>query len=141
MTTKTIRLLHKWVPLLGWMACIYIFSSRRSVEVSPDGLINFLVFKSLHVIEYSVLFILTYRVVNGGASAKRYWISFLLVLVYAVTDEIHQTFVPSREGRFRDVIIDGIGALLGWISLHLILRTLPSKPKSLLARLLYISKK
>ena len=37
----------------------------------------------------------------------------LFVGLYAATDEIHQLFVPNREGKFADVIIDTAGALLG----------------------------
>ena len=43
---------------------------------------------------------------------RSFSISLILSLIYAVTDEIHQTFVPTREGRFRDVIIDLIGILI-----------------------------
>jgi len=37
----------------------------------------------------------------------------LFVGLYAASDEIHQLFVPNREGKFADVIIDTAGALLG----------------------------
>jgi VanZ family protein len=39
---------------------------------------------------------------------------------------VHQTFVPTREGTLRDVIIDGIGAALAWYTLA---RLLPKAPR------------
>lgn len=39
--------------------------------------------------------------------------SFLLCVVYAWTDEIHQAFVPGRGAEFIDISLDFIGAILG----------------------------
>ena len=45
---------------------------------------------------------------------KRRVISALSIsLVYAIFDEVHQTFVPGRAGQVRDVLIDFAGALTG----------------------------
>jgi hypothetical protein len=38
---------------------------------------------------------------------------FLIGVLYAVSDEIHQTFVPGRAGQLRDVLIDSCGVLAG----------------------------
>ncbi len=40
-------------------------------------------------------------------------VSWLLTVLYAITDEIHQTFVPGRSGRVTDVLIDAAGAAVG----------------------------
>lgn len=40
-------------------------------------------------------------------------IAFIICALYAVTDEIHQSFIPGRSCELRDVIIDSSGALLG----------------------------
>ena len=40
-------------------------------------------------------------------------ISILLSFLYAITDEIHQIFVPGRSAQFRDVLIDTLGASFG----------------------------
>ena len=104
------------------MAAIFFLSGRESVQIADEPLVNFLFFKTLHVIEYAILFILYYRALKNKTAA------LLLTLLYAVTDEIHQLFVPTREGRLRDVIIDAIGATLAWI---LINNLLPRAPKKL----------
>jgi VanZ family protein len=41
------------------------------------------------------------------------WGAFGLAIVYAGFDELHQAFIPSRTARFSDVVIDGVGALVG----------------------------
>lgn len=46
--------------------------------------------------------------------------SFLLGTMYAVTDEIHQLFVPGRSGELRDVAIDSSGVLLGVVIVSLL---------------------
>jgi VanZ family protein len=42
-----------------------------------------------------------------------------LTLLYAVTDEIHQSFVPGRHPSIWDVVIfDNLGALIGLWLMH-----------------------
>ena len=74
--------------------------------------------KCAHVAEYAVLgalvCILAFRIPKIRDS--RYFImafSWLITVMYAVTDEVHQAFVPGRGPSFRDVILDGLGALAG----------------------------
>jgi VanZ family protein len=44
--------------------------------------------------------------------------AFAIALLYAASDEWHQSFVPSRDGTLHDVIIDGAGAGLGLLLRH-----------------------
>ena len=44
---------------------------------------------------------------------KRFLVALSISVLYAVSDEIHQAFVPSRVGAVADVLIDSLGALLG----------------------------
>lgn len=126
---KTLRL---WLPAVVWMVVIFVFSGRQSVSISKDYWLNFFFFKTLHVIEYAILFIFYIRGLSDSWSnekvVNKYAIAFLLTILYAVTDEIHQLFVVTREGKVRDVIIDTLGACLAWIS---ITRLLPKSPKKL----------
>ena len=40
-------------------------------------------------------------------------LALLIGILYAVSDEFHQLFVPGRAGQFRDVLVDGAGTVLG----------------------------
>ena len=42
-------------------------------------------------------------------------------LLYAATDEYHQTFVPGRSGRVSDVLVDLLGSAIGTLGILLIL--------------------
>lgn len=44
--------------------------------------------------------------------------STLLCALYAVSDEVHQLFVPGRAGMVTDVLIDTAGAFVGIVLLH-----------------------
>ncbi|MEK7543357.1 MAG: VanZ family protein [Patescibacteria group bacterium] len=126
------KFIRYWFPAIVWMAVIFFLSSRSSVQVAQEPLINFLFFKTLHVIEYSILFFLYVRALRSsfrfGTSVTVFVMAFVLTILYAGTDEIHQLYVPTREGKFRDVIIDAIGAGGVWIFLG---HVVPRAPKKL----------
>lgn len=126
------KVIRYWLPVIIWMAVIFYLSGRASVKVADEPILNFLFFKTLHVIEYSILFVLYFRALKNtlriSIGVNIFATAFFLTLIYAMTDEIHQLFIPTREGRARDVIIDAIGALVSWI---LIKHLLPQAPKKL----------
>lgn len=92
-----------------WMIVIFAFSHQpNSNEVTKTyfGDFNYWVRKASHVTEYAILFILTRFAVGSD------WRSFLITVLYACTDEWHQTFVAGRTGTPEDVLIDSIGPTL-----------------------------
>ena len=38
-------------------------------------------------------------------------LSFVITVIYAALDEFHQSFIPGREPKIRDVVIDSIGSI------------------------------
>lgn len=130
-----------WIPVVSWMAIIFFLSSRERILVSEQQTVNFIIFKTLHVIEYFLLYVLVLRALRNTAGLQKtsvFWAAFVLTALYAATDELHQTYVPTREGKVRDVIIDAFGALAAWYSTQ---QLLPKAPKKLrtLASLLQVS--
>lgn len=127
------KIIKAWGPAAVWMTFIFTLSSRPSVQVADEYVWNFLFFKLLHVIEYGILFALILRA-NLFSFPRRmrnqlFWLSFVMTIAFAASDEIHQTFVPTREGKIRDVIIDGLGATLVWTYLAHISPRLPKRLK------------
>lgn len=59
---------------------------------------------------------------------KKVIISWLIGTVYAMTDEIHQLFVPGRSGEIRDVCIDSLGVITGIIIFLIILICMERRP-------------
>lgn len=127
----------KWLLVVIWLIVIFVFSSQpavvsdgnsrfvinlfKTLGLNLDSLLgsiaNFIVRKAAHFTEYLILSLLLYEAFHEDFSPKKAIIfSIMIVFLYACSDEIHQLFVPGREGRFRDVLIDtsgGIAGLLG----------------------------
>lgn len=105
-----------WIPSVLLCILIFTLSSRPRISLSDKSVVDFIIFKSLHMLEYGLLMIFNYRALLNsyhGLNKKQLSLfSFLATLLYAVSDEIHQTYVPTREGRLRDVGFDTIGTLL-----------------------------
>lgn len=107
-----------YFPVLFWMGVIFAFSAYRGYAPHSGELPleQWLLRKGAHVVEYFVLTFLLFRVVWRNLE-KRPALAFLataiISLLYAISDEVHQSFVPLRQGRASDVAIDSIGIALG----------------------------
>ena len=117
-------------PILHWFV----------PDISPEmeGRIVFLIRKNAHVTEYAVLGALVWRALRKPLrgdrrpwSAKTACQAILFGACFATTDEIHQSFHPSRQGQFADVVLDTFGASLGiaivWIVWRLRRRRMPDR--------------
>jgi hypothetical protein len=110
---QLIKFFKYYLPLIIWAGIIFWFSSLPTVETTDVFWQDFLLKKSAHFIEYLVFALLLFRSLkntSGLSKTKLLWITLLLSLIYAVSDELHQSFVPGREPRIRDVVIDTLGA-------------------------------
>lgn len=147
--------LKYWLPVVLLMALMAVMStglgqvsnSSRIIgpvlrwfapDISPEleGQIVFLIRKNAHVTEYAVLAALVWRALRKPLrgdkrpwSAKTACQAILIAACFATTDEIHQSFHPSRQGQFSDVVLDTFGACLGitviWIVWRLRRRRMP----------------
>ena len=106
------------------MVAIFVFSSsllsseNTAAYLSGDptvvAIANFGLRKFAHIVEYAILTYLWFR--SLWTKPSRFvpcvrW-SMLLSILYAMSDEWHQTFVPSREGIWTDVVWDAIGVAM-----------------------------
>ena len=77
--------------------------------------IHFLLRKAGHFSEYAVLAFLARRafITSSRAWLRQHWFEFalLLLVIYALLDEFHQSFVPSRTASIYDSMIDVAGGL------------------------------
>jgi VanZ family protein len=100
------------------MGVIYAFSSQPSDELPDFGLYDLLVKKGGHMLGYAILAWLFSRSWEGFHFSPRnvFLLTFFAAVLYAVSDEIHQSFVPGRHPSAVDVVIDGTGAMIGlWV--------------------------
>jgi VanZ family protein len=106
-SAETSRIL---IPILHW---IFPAASLHTLSRMHTA-----IRKLAHVTEFGVLSVAVFHGVRGERFGWRLqWALFTLIIAvsYAGLDEWHQSFVPMREARFRDVMIDSTGALLAQV--------------------------
>ena len=105
------RALRLWAPVAAYMAAIFYVSSLPQPLVPPGG------DKPWHLLAYLGLGVLTIRAVAGGLGAWLSWrasvIAAAIAVGYAVTDEVHQMFVPGRSAELNDLLADAMGVVAG----------------------------
>lgn len=130
--------IFSWAMVLFWMAAIFYFSSQPASvsnelskgvtevivekvdkltpnkEMEPNRF-NHILRKNAHFFNFLVLGILVFHVLSsyGQQGYRRIGLALLLCVVYAITDEVHQLFVPGRGPQLKDVLIDSAGASIG----------------------------
>lgn len=109
---KKFKVYLKFLPPLVWMAVIFFWSSQPKVAFSGNYWVSFAFFKTLHIIEYGILFVLWRFAFGKKNTAGRD--AAIIAILYGVSDEIHQGFIPGRESRIRDIAIDAIGVIIFW---------------------------
>ena len=103
-----------WLPVIIDWSIIFCLSGKSNIS-SP---VSFpYADKIMHTGEYFILALLIARLLNHywGTSSPTGTVvlSIFFTLLYAMTDEVHQHFVPLRTPEFFDLIADGLGAFLG----------------------------
>jgi VanZ family protein len=105
----------RWLAVILWMGVIFTLSAMSSLA-SPhapfhDFILRRLARKFAHITEYAVLTALLFHALQMHQACKAYVLSLavLLAILFACSDEWHQTFVPGRGGSLRDIGIDVLG--------------------------------
>ena len=105
----------RWLAVAGWMALIFFFSSQPQLPSPPDPWVDLILKKGAHFTVYAVLAVLFRRALPEG---RGIWaLSWVLAVLYAASDEWHQSFVPGRHPQLTDVLIDACGAATGLLIL------------------------
>lgn len=112
------------------MVIIFTMSSFNSIESANQSnyivniisnvlninnieLLNLIIRKLAHYIEYLILGILVIKMFIKNNIPQSYLISIIFCIIYAISDEIHQLFVPGRACQIKDILIDSIGSITG----------------------------
>lgn len=147
------------LPLLLWMSLIFSLSTNSASAAATNPIVNqillkifpgaatyltasqidtidFCLRKSAHITEYTILSLLAFRAFRYGRATFKNYMAFaplLFCVLYAASDEYHQSFYSQRGSSPIDVFVDSFGVLLGaFISLWAMCRRLelfrPSTP-------------
>jgi VanZ family protein len=110
------KMLFRWLPALLVMAAIFGFSSIPSSLMPDFGGWDTFVQKGGHVLGYGLLALAYW----GGLrfEKRRGWLALLFAVIYALSDEFHQSFVPGRHPSLVDALVidaGGAAAALGLV--------------------------
>ncbi len=111
-----IKKITYFLPSILIMSTIFFLSSRYSTGIGGSLTQQFIIHKSLHIFVYSLLgasLLYAFFKISAKFDRQAQILSVLFTYIYGITDEIHQSFVPGREGKFTDTLFDLAGALLG----------------------------
>jgi VanZ family protein len=95
-----------WALVVAWAALIFTLSSIADLGTGLGGW-DLVLRKLAHAAEFAVLGFLLYRALRRDGWA------LALGIAYAASDELHQHFVPGRQGSPLDVLIDAVGVAVG----------------------------
>ena len=96
------------------MGLIFLLSAQPDFDMVPDQWQAEPISLAAHALEYGVLALLLYAASRATPILSRHaWqAALLLALLYALSDELHQVFVPGRVADWRDIGADALGAVL-----------------------------
>lgn len=122
------------VLLIIWIIIIFLLSNQNgSVSTSESDIIvnsinNILgvnehilvviVRKFAHIMEYFILYLLTYNCYKKYGIKHKY--SIIFCMFCSLIDEIHQLFINGRSGQITDIFVDFIGIIIGYIIIEVI---------------------
>jgi len=122
----TKRFFKFWFPAVVWMGLIFWASSFHTLRASPINWQDLIIRKTAHFLEYVILFFLFFRGFKNTTKLtlpRVLFFSFICSVLYAVSDEFHQTLVDGRSGMVRDIVIDSAGVFSGWLLANKTCRT------------------
>lgn len=111
------KFLKLWFPVVVWTVFIFYLSGIPDLKTGLE--FDFVLRKIFHVVEYLILVSLLYRAFAGSSNnintSRLFIYPAALSFLYAISDELHQSFVPGRNCSIRDVLIDSAGILIFYI--------------------------
>ena len=100
------RALTLWIPVVAWAALIFALSSIPNLSTA-EGWLGDVLSSGAHAVEYAIFGVLLLRALDARL------VAFAAGIAYAITDEIHQSFVPGRVASGIDLTVDAVGLLVG----------------------------
>lgn len=124
---RTWMLIFLWAMTVLVMYIIFSFSAQSAegskalsqglldkiLEIIPFEISHVFLRKAAHFSEYALLGAVSFCALSFTLKRNAFFWSWLLSTFYAITDEIHQLFIPGRACRAFDVFVDSSGAAAG----------------------------
>lgn len=114
----------RWLLVIFWMSVIFAFSHQANSSEKTAvvfGGFNIFARKMGHISEFGVLFLLLRFALRKHIELKKATLgAVLLAVLYAASDEWHQSFVPGRSACIEDVMLDSSAVLVAFLCSGLI---------------------
>jgi len=125
MTQQNKRFFFDQFPAFVWAGVIFYVSSIPGDKL--PHIVHYFNDKFLHTVFFCIFGILIYRFLNSFQSPdifrwKNIVIEILIVSMYGVSDEFHQSFVPGRTVDVKDATADAFGGLLAALVIYFYFR-------------------
>lgn len=111
-----------YAPVVIWAVAIFIVSNQQVIPGFSLQTTDFLFKKAGHMTAYAIMYLLLFRaqkVVKTQDNSSHSWlVPLIFTVVFAASDELHQSFVSGRQGTLRDVGFDTLGASIAFLKLY-----------------------
>jgi VanZ family protein len=112
--------LYHWGISILLMAIIFIFSATPAKNLPNFGSFDYWVKKGGHMLGYGTLALSYWYGLKWNK--KQIWWAWFLAVIYAISDEFHQSFIPGRHPSPLDVILfDSTGAAITLLIINILI--------------------
>jgi VanZ family protein len=124
LSTSTSSTSLRFLPALAWMGLIFYLSDQPRLPEVPTLTGDLTSILGHFCAYFGLAVLLWWALVPFGLSARqRVLLALAGAVLYGVTDEWHQSFVPGRTPDVKDILVDAIGATVGLIIVTSIARS------------------
>jgi VanZ family protein len=132
---KMFKTISRWGPVILWAGLIFTLSSISTLPALQINWWDFILKKSAHMLEYGIFYLLLVRALSRTLDNNRelitwnssglkinpinikpqvFLFAFVIAVIYAASDEYHQSFTPGRTPKVTDVGFDTAGMLISF---------------------------
>ena len=112
MQEKPYPMILRWLPAMIVMAAIFFLSGQPASRLPIFGEYDLLIKKLGHATGYALLGLAYYFALPPRLRAGYRWaLALLMAILFALSDEFHQSFIEGRTSSLVDVLIDTSGAI------------------------------
>lgn len=108
---KNFYKVYLWTRAIVWCGVIFYLSSIPHLKTEL-GLWDFVLRKFAHALVFGILFLFVHSAIDityNISQKRKYIYAVIFCILYAISDEYHQSFVPGRNASAIDVLIDSLG--------------------------------
>lgn len=115
------KFILRWGPAILWAVIIFTISSIPTLPKTKIIWWDFILKKTAHIIEYGIFYLLIVRALSNitgkqllpkKVNKTTLLTALILAIIYALSDEYHQSFIIGRTAKLTDVGFDTLGMLI-----------------------------